>query len=194
MLIIITGKSGSGKSLVANMLKELENAIYIDIDKIGHEIIERKEIKFQLQQKFNLHLTKVGKINRKELSQKVFSREDQMKILEEITWPAMEREIDNQINVNQETIIILDWIRIKETKYFKQSKLKILVDAPFETRLNRAIKRDKISEMEFLEREKAAPKIIKNEYDKTIMNIKGKIELQKKVKEIYEQSIISRKL
>lgn len=192
MIITITGRSGSGKSLVAKILTDIGNAYYIDIDKIGHEIIEREEIKSQLQQEFDLHLTKEGKINRKELSQKVFSNKAQMKILEEITWTSMEREIDKQININQEKLIILDWIQITKTKYFKQSKLNILVEAPFEIRLKRGVERDKISKMKFLEREQAAPKLIEQDYDIVIMNTKGKTELQKQVKEIYEQSIISR--
>ena len=38
MLVAIAGKSGSGKTTVCNILKEIDNSIYIlEVDKIGHK-------------------------------------------------------------------------------------------------------------------------------------------------------------
>ena len=46
MIIGICGKSGSGKTTLASHLaKEYENAINLDIDKIGHNVLNIEEVK-----------------------------------------------------------------------------------------------------------------------------------------------------
>ena len=45
MLISLVGKSGSGKTTIANKLKSLDNRIiHIDVDKISHQVLEYPEV------------------------------------------------------------------------------------------------------------------------------------------------------
>ena len=192
MLISMTGKSGSGKSYIASLLKEEMDVLHIDIDKIGHKVNEEEQIKEQLIQTFGEIILENGKINRKKLGKIVFNSKEQMQRLEEITWHRMEEIIDEIIDKNPQKIILLDWQLLPKTKYFKQSDLRILVDAPIELRIKRAMKRDHITQDKFLEREKASLEIEKYQYDIVIENIE-KQHTKKKVKEIYDKSIISRK-
>jgi len=191
MLISLVGRSGSGKSSIAKALqKKNSNIKVIDIDKVGHYVEILPEIQEKLISHFGTEILEEGQINRKKLSTIVFSNKDAMNILTEITWPAMEKEIDKFILANCSNPIILDWQLLPKTKYFHQSDIKILVTAPLEVRKERLRKRDKITEEQFLARESAATDFSSIDFD-YIINNNGKLESE--VEKIYEKSIISRK-
>lgn len=191
MIITISGASNSGKSYISNIIKELEkNTIHINIDTIAHMALENKKIKNKLIKIFSLKNT--NKIDRKELGNIVFNDTYKMELLSEITWNYMENYIDNIIANNKDKIIILDYILIPKTKYFKMSNINILVKANKETRLNRSIKRDNITEKKFIERDNNCPIYNEEEFDYIIDN-NQKEETRKMVKQIYDKSIIYRK-
>ncbi len=193
MLIVITGASGSGKSSIANYLASLNpQIIQLDIDKIGHLVINRKDVIKELISSFNLLPLEDGSICRKELASIVFNDQLKMDRLTELTWKYMEEEIDKIISKNKDKIIIMDWLLTIKTKYFANSDLKILVKANFNNRLKRAMERDNISKKKFIEREKAGVEFNENEFDYIIEN--NDIEISKeKVMMLYDKSIIPRK-
>ncbi len=191
MLITITGASGSGKSSISEFLCSLDNNIvHLNIDEIGHEVLDIPEIKKIISEKFNLKIEN-KKINRKELGDLVFNNHQNMKKLSDITWNAMEKLIDNFILENKNKIIILDWILIPKTKYFNNSNINILVQSDFNTRMKRAIRRDEIDEKDFTEREQATLYFTRNSFDYVIVNGDLK-KTRKELKKIYDKSIISR--
>lgn len=192
MLISLVGLSGSGKTHISNILTSYNSKIiHLDIDKIGHSIYNNQEVINNLLKEFGPSVITKNKVNRKELGNIVFTSPESMKVLEQITWSEMEKQIDTFIQNNLNKIIILDWLLIPKTKYFFQSDLRILVTAQYETRMNRAIKRDGITEEDFKKRDNAAPTINKEDFNYIIENI----DLQKteeEVKLIYDKSIIHR--
>lgn len=191
MLITITGASGSGKSSISDLLCSLnENIVHLNIDKVGHEVLDIPEIKKIVSKKFHLKM-KDNKINRKKLGDLIFNNHQNMKQLSDITWNAMEKQIDNFIAKNKNKIIILDWILMPKTKYFNISNINILVQADFHTRMKRAMQRDGINENAFIEREQATLDFTKNNFDYIIENDDRK-QTRKEVKKIYDESIISR--
>lgn len=192
MLITITGASGSGKSSISEFLCSLnQNIVHLNIDTVGHKVLNIPEIKKVVSEKFHLNIKK-DKINRKELGDLVFNNRQNMKQLSDITWSAMESLIDNFISENKNKIVILDWILMPKTKYFNISNINILVQADFNTRMKRAILRDKIDESAFIKREQATLDFTKNNFDYIIENNDIK-QTRKEVKKIYDKSIISRK-
>lgn len=192
MLVSIVGKSGSGKSYISDILKSYnQDIIYVSIDEIGHEVLEKAQVREELIKHFGKFILEADKISRKQLSKIVFNSKEKMQILTDITWASMEEIIDNIIFQNSTQIILLDWLLLPKTKYFTASDLKILVTSPLETRMKRAMKRDNITKEKFLEREQAAIDVDKYHYDYTIENTE-ETNLKEQVKLIYEQSIISR--
>ena len=108
MLITITGASGSGKSSISEYLCSLDkNIVHLNIDTVGHEVLDMPEIKKIISEKFNLKIEN-DKINRKELGDLIFNNHQNMKQLSDITWSSMEGLIDNFIAENKNKIIILD--------------------------------------------------------------------------------------
>ena len=95
MIIGVTGKSGVGKSTYSKKLAKELGYYYLDIDEIGHKLLDDPEIKKQIKEKFNIE---VSSTNRKKLGELVFaSRNNEMKQLADITWEKMQDVIDNYI-------------------------------------------------------------------------------------------------
>ena len=91
-----------------------------------------------------------------------------MKVLTNITWKYMQFMIDEFINDNKNKIIILDWLLLPNTEYFKKCDIKILLDVDYNTRMNRSIKRDNISENSFKIRDHASIEYNNNDFDYVI--------------------------
>lgn len=194
MLISLVGLTGSGKSTIARLLCSYnKHIIHLDIDKIAHLVLTNKDVKSKLYNAFGpTILYENNKINRKSLGQIVFNSPEKMEILATITWPYMEDIIDKYIANNQNKIIILDYLLLPKTKYFNQSDLRILVKASEETRLNRIMKRDNITEEQFYLRNSNSPELNEGEYD-YVINTDESLSVEERTGEIYAKSIIHRK-
>ena len=167
MIIGICGKSGSGKTTLANQIMQLagDNAICLDIDKIGHNVLLFPEVKKELINSFGEAIIKENMVDRKKLGEIVFNSRNEMGKLSDITWKYMQIEIDKILNLNKDKIIILDWLLLLNTKYFDMCDVKILLDIPYDVRKERAMKRDNITEEEFALREKASIDFKKEDFD-----------------------------
>lgn len=167
MIIGICGNSGSGKTTLSKTIEKLipENSIHLDIDKIGHLVLTIDEVKKELIKCFGENVIKEGNIDRKYLGDLVFNSRDKMESLTNITWKYMGMEIDKFLNINKDKIIILDWILLRDTKYFEMCDIKILLSVPYEIRKTRAMKRDNITESAFDTREKASITYNKEDFD-----------------------------
>lgn len=181
MIIGICGKSGSGKTTLANQIMQLVggNAICLDIDKIGHNVLLFPEVKKELINSFGEAIIKENTIDRKKLGEIVFNSRNEMGKLSDITWKYMQIEIDKILNLNKDKIIILDWLLLLNTKYFDMCDIKILLDVPYDVRKKRAMKRDNITEKDFDLREKASI-----DFDETLFDYIFKADDEKKVERL----------
>lgn len=193
MVISLVGLSASGKSYISELLCQYNDRIVkLDVDKVGHEATNDEEIKKQLVMAFgNTIIDSENKIIRPKLSAIVFNSRDAMNTLTEITWGYMERVITEFIANNKDKIVILDWLLLPKTKFFMESDLRILVTAPLEVRMERAMKRDGISKEKFLSREANAPLIVPEQFDYIINNVEIE-KTKEEVGSIYEKSIVHR--
>lgn len=136
MIIGICGKSGSGKTTLANQIMQLtgDNAICLDIDKIGHNVLLFPKVKKELINSFGEAIIKENMVDRKKLGEIVFNSRNEMEKLSDITWKYMQIEIDKILNLNKDKIIILDWLLLLNTKYFDMCDVKILLDVSYDVR------------------------------------------------------------
>ena len=196
MLISIVGKSGSGKSTIARTLESLdERMLHVDIDQISHQVLTYPEVQEALQNTFGTEAVIDGEVQRKVLGKIVFTTPEQMQKLTDITWHHMESVIDQIIEDNPNRIILLDYVLLPKTKYFDQSDLRIWVEAPYEDRLDRVIKRSiqerNVTRNYFQKRDKSGVDYEEGKYDIVINNI-DKEKTQNEVKKVYEKSILRR--
>lgn len=155
-VIGITGKSGSGKSTFASLLAQKLNCKHIDIDKIGHEALYRPDNLDILCEKFGSEILDVnGNVDRKKIGNIVFTQTHKMKELTDITWNYMQQQL-NQILSQDDDIIILEWILLPNSKYWKLCDSKILVTSNDIARKNKVMERDNISEDYFNKRDSAS--------------------------------------
>lgn len=166
MLITITGPSGAGKSSISRYLgSKNSNIVYLDIDKISHSLYENEDVVNAMKEAFNIDC-----VSRSIIRKIVFNDKLAMEKLTLITWKYMENIIDEFISNNKDKIVLLDWVLINKTKYFKCSSLNILVTAHFNIRMDRVIKRDGITKREFIERDKSRDEFDKNNFNLVIDN------------------------
>ena len=194
MIISIVGKSGSGKSYICKLLQSFsKDIIHLDIDNVSHEVLADPNVYNELVDTFGVSVSNPDNktINRRALGNIVFNSEIEMDKLTMITWPRMQPIIDKFIFEHSNKVILLDWQLLLKSRYFNISDIKILVESPFELRMQKAISRDNITEEIFQTRDKSSLEFNSNEFDYVINNDYSD-KVKEKVKEIYDKSIISR--
>lgn len=191
MLIGITGKSGSGKSFLAQKLVEkINNSIWIDIDKIGHMSLNDEKIKNSLIEHFGSDIIMDNLVNRKKLSNIVFNNKNELNFLNNLTEKYIKNKIKQVIADNKDKIIILDWALLGETEFLNLCDIKILVKASQDIRAERIINRDKVNIEKFNAREKASYNYDETNFDFVLEN-NEQLDLTKVVSKVYEKSYIS---
>ena len=153
MIIGITGKSGSGKSTYAQQLAEENGFRVVNIDKISHAIMNLPAIKARLTDIFGDKVIKDGVIDRKYLGDLIFENRHLYKEMSDLIWDMMKHRIDNILSAYDD--VILDWILLPHTHYWKMCDTKILMVANEEERKRRVMARDNIS-LEYLSKRDAA--------------------------------------
>ncbi len=192
MLIGLMGKSGSGKTTISKIFKELNNSIQIlEVDKIGHESHKDEEVKNKLLKYFGKYIfDESNNVIRKNLSDIVFNDKEMMQKLCDITYGFMQREIDRRINEND--ITILDYALLPKTKYYGMCDITILVKAKYDKRCDRVVKRDSISKQKYDEINNNSLDYSDLHFDYIIENNFDTKYLRKIIGDIYEECVVSR--
>ncbi|MGC8544959.1 MAG: dephospho-CoA kinase [Athalassotoga sp.] len=152
-LIAITGGIATGKSVISRYLRSLGYPV-IDADVIGHEVLDREDVKAQIIAHFGDVLDLDGNVDRKKLGLIVFSDKDKLRELNEITHQKITDEILNQA---KELAIVNDEIFVEAAVLFEMGLDKcvdfvIVADCPDEMRIQRMILRDHLNYQEALKR------------------------------------------
>ena len=155
-IIGLTGLTGAGKSTVAQKLMAY-GCYHIDADKVARDVINNSEdVKNKLKERFGEDVVMVdGTINRPLLASRAFADEESTNALNEITHPAVTKEIQSIIKDMSEIGyrgVIIDAIALFESGEDALCDFTVAVIAPKEIRLERIMKRDNITEEKALER------------------------------------------
>ncbi len=151
MIIGLTGRSCSGKDRVAELMKKY-NVIVIDEDKLGHQAL--KENIDKLAETFGSDIIENGEVNRKKLGPIVFSDPSKLEALNAITHPWMvERTLELCREAEKEgKAAIINAALLESMGFVEYCDVVILVYAPYDVRLKRALIRDNITEENFRKR------------------------------------------
>jgi len=146
MIYGITGIFGSGKTTVAKMFASYNYKI-INADKIGHELLNNKEIKNKVVKEFGESILSRDKIDRKKLKKIVFYSHKKLLKLNKIIHPYIIKEIEDRIK-NYKDNIVVDAALLIESKWHKSVDKIIVVKINREKSIKRVLKNGKYTKTE----------------------------------------------
>ncbi len=129
LVIGLTGQVGVGKTFAADNLSTYFDFEYIDLDKIGHLLLEKNEIKQKLIQEFGDSILLNNKVNRKVLGDIVFSDTNKLLQLNLIVHPLIKREVSLIIKSSPKALILIVGALLEEIKLTSFCDNIILINA-----------------------------------------------------------------
>ncbi|XP_006992970.1 bifunctional coenzyme A synthase isoform X1 [Peromyscus maniculatus bairdii] len=146
----LTGISGSGKSSVAQRLKNL-GAYIIDSDHLGHRAYAPGGPAYQpVVEAFGADiLHKDGTINRKVLGSRVFGNKKQMKILTDIVWPVIAKLAREEMDLavaKGKSVCVIDAAMLLEAGWQNMVHEVWTIVIPETEAVRRIVERDGLSE------------------------------------------------
>lgn len=188
----ITGSSGSGKSLVCDIISKFYNVEIINADKVVKELQDSKsEYYRKIVETFGKDiLLDNGLINRKALAEIIFSDNLEKEKLDKLTFKYVVDEIKNRLETLKQReldYIIVDAPTLIEANMMDMFDKIIVVIANEENKIDRICKRDGITKELAIKRLKAQNEnsFYEKYADFVITNDDNNIE--NKVKEILEK-------
>ncbi len=148
--IALTGGIATGKSTVSTLLK-LHGYEVIDADTVSHEILQQQAP--AIVELFGPEYVEEGVVNRKMLGALVFADRAQLRRLEALLHPLIREEIMRRAALSEEQGVpyFIDIPLFFETGAYDVKKV-LVVYAPRALQLERAMKRDNMSEQDALAR------------------------------------------
>jgi dephospho-CoA kinase len=146
--IAITGKIGSGKSTVADLIKDLGYFVFEsdkEVDKLFNSNHTKNKIKNLFYKIKNL-TNKDGSINKILLGDYVFSNKNELKNLEDLIYPLLNKERQKFINSKKmEKILFFDIPLLFEKKLFTEYNFIIYVYVKEKIQKERVLRRKKMN-------------------------------------------------
>ena len=156
IVIGLTGNIATGKSLVVRMLQEL-GATVVDADKLVHQLMRQGGPVHQaiVDEFGKFVLDGDGQINRGRLGKIVFSMPEGLTRLEEITHPAVRREVLQRIAKATTPVVAVEAIKLFESGLSEHCQVTWVVTSPPEIQLKRLVERRKMASDQARQRIKA---------------------------------------
>lgn len=154
----VTGNIASGKSTVTGMLAEL-GAKVIDSDLVYREMVgPGQPLLVQLAEKFGDGvITADGSLDRAALGTIVFSNPVLLAELDRITHPAVIAEVDRRANEIEDSVVVLDAVKLIESGHAESCDVVWVVVADRECQVTRLMIRNRLTEEEARRRVAAQP-------------------------------------
>jgi dephospho-CoA kinase len=191
MLIFgITGGSGAGKSTASDIFRQMGIKV-IDADKTARQVVEKGEPCLEeLKTKFGSEvIANDGSLDRKKLGNIVFSDENKLKSLNEITHKYIRRSIISELEKSGAELAAIDGAVIIGSSIEDLCAFIVSVLADREIRLKRIISRDNLSREQAENRLNSQPsdEFYMENSSYVIYNNGNENELKLQVKEVCEK-------
>lgn len=203
-VLIVTGGIGSGKSLVCRLLK----------DKYGIPVYEADSRAKQLYTDCPFVLDEIEKaigatVKNDEgvfvpslLADVIFKDADALRKVEDILFPVLIRDFESWSSIQEAEVVAIESATVLEKQHFEGfGDIILLIDAPINVRLERAMSRDGASREKIIARMKAQPMM--NELsdgaesirvDYVLLNDSTEKELEAKLAEFIEKYVLTKML
>ncbi len=159
MLVVgLTGNIGCGKSSLSEILRQ--NSIdVIDADIISREIMDNKSLLTEIFNSFGEQIKREdGSLDRKKLGSIVFANDEKLIKLNNITHPAIKKEIKKRIEdikANNRNIVIVDAALLVEGNFLDLVDKLIVITCDEKTQIDRIVSRDNFTREEAISRIKS---------------------------------------
>lgn len=147
----ITGGIGSGKTTVSKIFNILGIPVYNSDTQAQKLMVTLPSLIQSIKQNFGDDAYfKSGIINRKYISDIVFSDINQLQILNNIVHPAVANDYFDWCNLQNTPYVLKEAALLFETNFYKKNNYNILVSAPLQMRVLNVIKRDNVNAQKVL--------------------------------------------
>lgn len=141
----ITGGIGSGKSLVSKIIETMGYPVF-NSDREAKVIVNtHPEVRSELIHLFGDDIYLSNEINKTKLAQLIFNDSTLREKVNKIIHPKVREAFNNCASTSNSKLIFNEAAILFETEAYKQFDATILITAPKELRINRVLKRDKVS-------------------------------------------------
>lgn len=115
VVIGVTGRAGSGKSTVAAHLVSVFKFHLIDLDKLGHQLLQKESVLGQIIAGFGSEICdEAGLISREKLGKIVFSTPTKRELLNKIIHPEMKAQVQVLLEENADHSVLIEGALIEE--------------------------------------------------------------------------------
>lgn len=149
-IVCLTGGIGSGKTTVAKLFQAQGIPVYIS-DQRAKEIMDSKEVVFQIAQLFDTSVVVDGVLDRVKIRSLVFQDKALLDRLNAVVHPAVAADFKSWVAQHADhRFLIKESAILFETKTHSSCDTIILVTAPEELRIQRVVQRDGVSRADVL--------------------------------------------
>lgn len=148
----ITGGIGSGKSVVANILQQMGFPVYNSDSRAKALTQTNADIRQQLTAMFGDNLFKYNILDKKALSQLIFSSDKNLKAVNAIIHPVVVGDFATWTTRQNAAAVFLESAILMESGLYQKMDKIILVTTPEKLRIDRVMKRSQLSEKEIQQR------------------------------------------
>ena len=168
----ITGGIGSGKSVVSDLIVMAGIPVYAADDESKRLINTSSDIRQKLTNLIDEALYVDGKLDRRRLASIIFNDEAMLKQVNGIVHPAVMLDFKTWAEKQATGYCAIETAILYESGFDREMDVVVMVYAPIELRLTRAMQRDGASEAEVLRRmnRQLPDELIKEKADVVIIN------------------------
>lgn len=171
LTVIVTGGIGSGKSAVCALLRKRGIPVYDSDSRVKELYACRRSLVPRLEKALGSPLRQAdGTLDKARLAALIFSDETARETLESIVYPILLKDFQSWRSRQKAPFVVLESAIILSKPVFDGlADAVVLVEAPEELRIQRAMQRDGLS-LEAVQRRISAQDIPMEKVDVTLMN------------------------